>query len=185
MTHSHYIREYESSLSVDACESIIQRFEDDEKNQARILLPQHRSFTEINITPLSHWRDVHDMIINKTEETVFLYRNDIQLNPRHWPEEYGFEQIRIKRYQSQNQDEFRNHVDVGDHSSARRFLVCFWYLNTVVAGGETVFTLENTKVVKPIQGSVLVFPPLWVFPHAGRRPLQGNKYIIGTYLHYL
>ena len=42
---------------------------------------------------------------------------------------YGFEAIRMKKYMPNNIDEFKEHVDVGDYASARRFLVFFLYLD--------------------------------------------------------
>lgn len=185
----HYIRTYPHSLSPEACQSIITRFEDDCLSQRQITLPGHRSFTEINITPLTHWRDVNDLIIRKVEDYVFLYRQDIGIHTRQWSENYGYEQIRIKRYLPGTDDEFRWHVDVGDYSSARRFLVCFWYLNTVTEGGETTFSSSPDDppwLISPTEeGKLLIFPPLWMYPHTGTKPLSGIKYIIGTYLHYV
>ena len=42
-----------------------------------------------------------------------------------WPEQYGWEQIRFKKYEVNNKDEFKEHVDVMDYASAKRFLVFF------------------------------------------------------------
>jgi hypothetical protein len=56
-----------------------------------------------------------------------------------------------------------------------------WYLNDVEEGGETVF---EGFIIKPKIGSMLVFPPLWLFPHRGNPPISNTKYILSTYLHY-
>lgn len=184
-----FVREYPSSLDAETCNMIIRRFEEDTVNQEHISLIGHRSFTEINCSSTTQWHDIHEIIVNKTIDVLPKYCKDIELDPRQLPEQYGFEQIRIKRYVPNMNDEFRLHVDVGDHSSARRFLVCLWYLNTVAAGGETVFPWfmsdGSARVVKPIQGQLLIFPPMWMYPHAGNKPFSNTKYIIGTYLHYL
>ena len=90
----------------------------------------------------------------------------------------------MKKYVAEDDDRFDPHVDVGDHSSARRFLALFFYLNDVDEGGETWFTKMGIKV-KPEAGRCLIFPPTWTYPHAGLPPLNTNKYIIGTYLHYI
>jgi hypothetical protein len=66
---------------------------------------------------------------------------------------------------------------------APRFLALLFYLNTVIEGGETEFMNLNV-VVPPKAGSVMVFPPFWMFPHAGRTPRSNDKYVLGTYLHY-
>ena len=105
-----------------------------------------------------------------------------------FPENHGWEQFRMKRY-TPCQDEFKFHVDVQDYASARRFLVAFYYLNDVEVGGETMFMhtkdSQPKMVVKPKAGRLIVFPPLWTYPHLGAMPISGAKYIVGTYLHYV
>ncbi len=183
---THFIRNYPAQLHHEICELIIRRFEADTSHHSPIQYPQHRSFTEINIHQSDHWDDIQQLMMKKIKSIVALYQQDIGIADVHWPDVYGFEQIRIKRYLPETHDEFREHVDVGDHSSARRFLACFWYLNTVERGGETVFTLPyGATPFAPLEGSALVFPPLWLFPHAGKKPISSPKYIIGSYLHYL
>lgn len=46
--------------------------------------------------------------------------------------------IRMKRYMPNDIDEFKEHVDVGDYNSARRFLVFFLYLDENKEGGHFV-----------------------------------------------
>jgi len=95
----------------------------------------------------------------------------------------------MKRYEPNGKDEFAHHVDVGNYQSARRFLVFFWYLNTVAEGGETTFEYNKNHTpwltVNPNVGNLLMFPPLWTHGHTGQKPISGNKYIIGGYLHYV
>ena len=56
-----------------------------------------------------------------------------------------------------------------------------WYLNDVENGGETEFLNVS---IKPKAGTLVVFPPLWMFPHKGNAPISGSKYLLSTYLHY-
>lgn len=89
----------------------------------------------------------------------------------------------MKLYRKGTDDRFDTHVDVGNHDSARRFLVMFWYLNTVEVGGETVF--DNISYsVNPVEGRLLMFPPMWMYPHSGKMAVSDDKLILGTYLHY-
>ena len=60
----------------------------------------------------------------------------------------------------------------------------FWYLNDVDEGGETIFTEPLDIKVKPKAGRVLIFPPMWMYPHAGLAPKSNAKYIIGSYLNF-
>jgi len=110
------------------------------------------------------------------------YKDDCKIKEKQWPSQYGFEEIRFKRYLPNDKDEFQEHVDVGDYDSARRFLVFFLYLNDN-KGGETSFSEYDIKV-KPQTGRLLMFPPTWTYLHTGHKPIETPKYIIGSYLHY-
>jgi hypothetical protein len=77
-----------------------------------------------------------------------------------------------------------DHVDVGDSISARRFLVFFVYLNDVAEGGETEFPTLDLQV-SPKCGTILVFPSTWTFLHRGNVPISNDKYILGSYKHYV
>ena len=89
-----------------------------------------------------------------------------------------------KQYREDSDDAFADHVDVGDYNSARRFLVCFLYLNDVEEGGTTDFPKIH-HAITPKCARILVFPPNWMYRHAGRPVTKGTKYILGSYLHYL
>ena len=122
-------------------------------------------------------------------ENVVRYRNDCDVKPYQWPENFNFEPPKIKRYLPDTTDEFPEHVDVLDHETARRFLAMFIYLNSNF-GGSTELPLksqyDNHKFVSHCtQGSILIFPPLWPWIHAGRKPVDTPKYLIGSYLHYV
>lgn len=101
----------------------------------------------------------------------------------YFPMKSALEQFRVKRYRAGSDDRFDKHVDVGDHQSARRFLSMFWYLNDISEGGETVF--ENGPTIKPKAGRLIMFPPLWLFPHEGKRTISDDKFIVSSYTHYV
>lgn len=138
-------------------------------------------FTELNIT--QHWPEAHEAVFRALVPQFEAYSRDLAIGPHQWPDELAFEELRIKRYEA-GRDEFPEHVDVMDHPSARRFLAALLWLNDVRDGGETDFPLWR-QALKPSAGSLLLFPPLWPWLHAGRRPLSGPKYILTTYLHYV
>jgi hypothetical protein len=88
----------------------------------------------------------------------------------------------LKRYLDNGKDEFRAHVDAVSLASSVRFLVFFIYLDDNDKG-ETAF--PQLSVASPCKkGSLLMFPPLWPWLHAGLKPLNKPKYILGSYLHY-
>ena len=88
-----------------------------------------------------------------------------------------------KRYLPDTTDEFPAHVDVRDYATARRFLVMFAYLTDNYAGQTELEVLAGSSPCR--RGSILLFPPLWPWIHAGKAPVKNPKYIIGSYLHYV
>lgn len=93
----------------------------------------------------------------------------------------GFEDVRVKKYLRGSDYEFREHIDVIGKSSAMRYLTFIVYLND--NNGDTTFD-KLGLAVKPKRGSMVVFPPMWMFPHAGTCPTDADKYIMMTSLHY-
>ncbi len=182
MQLSDLVRVYPDRLSIDDCQTLIDGFEeraaDHVINQGEGAAPR---FTELNLTQC--WDEGHDLAFAAILPVFEAYSRDLDINTAQWPEELAFEELRIKRYRPSSGDEFPNHVDVGDHASARRFLAALLYLNDVADSGETEFPLWDQQI-KPQGGSVLVFPPLWPWLHRGRCTITESKYILSTYLHY-
>ena len=182
----NYIRTYQKKFSDDECSGMVNWFEvQDEHNYTEhTVLQGHRKFDEINLNKhreetMQTQLDIYDRF-GRILET---YKQDVKLHPKAWPEESKWEEIRLKRYKA-NSGNFLNHVDVGNHDSARRFLVVFLYLNTVEKGGETEFPTFDLKVSAE-RGKVLVFPSTWTYLHRGNTPISNDKYILGSYLHYV
>ena len=177
------VKIYDNAIEGDYCDFLISLFEGQPQLQVRVENENRPNFTEINLTE-NHKisRDitnVHNYLIKKTIE----YRDEYYkfIDDRVFPKEHAFEQFRIKRYNPGGSDLFDTHVDVQDYSSARRYISYLYYLNDVEDGGKTVF---NGLTIKPRKGTLVVFPPLWMFPHKGEPPISGPKYILTTYLHY-
>lgn len=144
------------------------------------------SFTEINVSSCTQFETINDFVFDTIQEYTQVYRSMMGIPNYAWPTEFGYEECRMKRYLPNNRDRFDEHVDVTDHASAKRFLVMFMYLNDVEEGGETVLHLGDTIIkVAAKAGRIISFPPFWTHPHAGLMPVSGNKYIIGSYLHFL
>lgn len=89
------------------------------------------------------------------------------------------EDVRIKRYFAKSSMGFDEHVDVVDHDSASRYLTGILYLNE--NDGDTIF---RDLIVKPSTGSMIVFPPMWMFPHKAKTPTDVDKYIMMSSLRY-
>jgi prolyl 4-hydroxylase len=174
------IHVHENVLDATTCKSLIDIFEKNKDKHERIEQNRTPNFTQFNLTQYSNeYKKIHNLVISKTLEYKKRYYEFI--DNRCFPEENAFEQFRIKKYNNDGNDAFDTHVDVEDHASARRFLSFFWYLNDVEEGGETVF---SDLVIKPETGKLVIFPPLWMFPHRGNPPISNVKYLLSTYLHY-
>ena len=182
-----YIRVYDDVADRSFCTSVMRAFDIDIPHQSYIDREMRPTFTELNMSQRylekdSTWVPLQEKMQQIFTDYVNLYMEDLGI-AQDFPAKYAFEQYRVKKYIPKI-NEFRDHVDVQDYSSARRFLVCFLYLNDVEIGGETAFPKLDYQI-KPKCGRLLIFPPTWQYRHAGRPTEVGSKYIVGSYLHYL
>lgn len=178
-----FIHVYENALESNICNFLIKTFEENSDKLERVENNGTPNFTQFNLTENSKINDEVENIHNFLISQVFQYKKKYYefVYSSCFPEDHNFEQFRIKKYNNDSKDLFDTHVDVRDYQSARRFLSFLWYLNDVDDGGETVFLGES---IKPRTGTLVVFPPLWLFPHRGNPPISNTKYIMSTYLHY-
>ena len=126
---------------------------------------------------------MHKVICQYLLSAVDHYRFNIKSFYAFAPRNLYFEHFRIKRYISEDKDEFDTHVDVWNKKNEERYLSFMWYLNDVADGGATEFTELDFKV-QPKKGALLMFPPIWMFPHKGHLLYSGKKYLLSSYLHY-
>ena len=179
---NNYISVFDNVLEEDFCARLVDKFERNKQIWVR-RDDKFKTFHEINFGQYPTFAEEQNEILAKVQPYVAKYVE--KWNIKFFPDQIGFEQIRMKKYEIGGADEFRPHVDVGDHASARRFLVMFFYLNNVAEGGETAFNGINDDIrIQPKTGRLLMFPPMWTHPHAGLPPITNSKYIAGTYLHY-
>lgn len=180
---NEFIQIYEGALESDVCDFLVSTFDQHTNLHERHDNDGKPNFTQLNLTQnrnlSSEISNVHNHIIKKVIEYRDLYYEFV--DKRVFPNEHAFEQFRIKKYNPDGEDRFDTHVDVVDHDSSRRFLSFLWYLNDVDLGGSTVF---QDLTISPRKGKLVVFPPLWLFPHRGESPVGGSKYILTAYLHY-
>jgi hypothetical protein len=178
------IKVYDNVLEPEICKFLISLFEQVTERHECYNNEGKPNFTQFNLTENKIISEEVNQIHNHIIKKVFKYRDMYYkfVDKVVFPEEHAFEQFRIKKYNIGGEDRFDTHVDVQDYSTARRFLSFLWYLNDVSSGGETVF---NSLSVKPKIGSMVIFPPMWMFPHCGLAPISNSKYIMSTYLHYI
>lgn len=182
MDSTHYIRRYEDVIEPDICQAMIELFESN-PDQYDVQDNALMDFTQINlIENEATWGQFTNYLAHKFSGLIERYKDDCGIEELiQFPQSYIFEQFRMKKYEA-DKGEFRLHTDVGDHVSAKRFLVFFVYLNEG-EGGNTTFPYHGVTVPRKT-GSVLMFPPTWTYPHSGDMPIGAPKYIVGSYLHY-
>jgi len=185
-----FVKVYDDVFSEEECNSLIEKYE----TFTPIATPfmrksdhswdtDYRSFMELDIARQGEFKEFIPEYYDRVHKVYDHYKSVV--HSPYFPTKYGLEDARMKKYEANSYDQFGWHTDVGDYPSARRYLVMFTYLNDVEEGGETEFESDFEFTIKPIRGRMVVFPPMWMFPHRGRQPISGSKYILSTYLHYV
>lgn len=177
-----YIKIYDNALSADLCSRLINNFSghgldthefyDDEYKRFNQLTLHHDDFKQ---------KELIDELLVIMQSLYMQYVQDTQLEQYQIPKKIGYEGLRIKKYYDA-ECEFKPHVDVVDYDSSKRFMSFLFYLNST-EDGDTIFFDQNLKV-KPVLGRVVMFPPLWCYPHQGSKSSQ-DKYILSTYLNFV
>ena len=184
----NFIRLYDNVIDSDMCSHLIDKFETHSEMHMLQDNANGTTLTVINMlgssdTPFSE--DVN-FLFKVLSENIERYKEDILKNEnQQWPKKYGFESPKFKRYLPDTTDEFPDHVDITNFENCRRFLVMFIYLDNNEAGHTLMRTLGENITIPCRKGSILFFPPFWPWLHAGRKPIDKPKYIIGSYLHYV
>jgi len=182
MILEHYVKIYDNALTTDECKSFIDLFESNEDKQEKYENNGYPNFTQLNLSLHFGNSELQKTLLAKAELFKKVYVEET--GSRLFPENYKWEHFRMKRYRNNGEDRFDEHIDANNLQSCKRFLVMFWYLNDVAEGGETIFTNPLDIRVKCKVGRILMFPPMWMYPHAGLAPKSNNKYIIGSYLNF-
>jgi hypothetical protein len=178
-----FIRVYDGALAPDFCSRLINGFEqatDLQRRNGRGVREglEQSAWTELNIGQLADPAFI-GFFLAEIERYLERYNQDlalgipVPLRPR-------TDRLTLKRYRPGADESFQPHFDSIDVVSAR-YMVFLWYLNDVTEGGETEFCDLGIKIA-PRTGRLLMFPPYWMFQHAGRPPVSNDKYILSTYL---
>ena len=109
-----YIWYKEDILDKKLCDRIVKKWDKDAKNQvesgsdnADQDINRHlRKGKEINVSKVAKddtpskpiWKKDHKLLVDRTVEVLKQYGEELNLDARHIPEKYGFEEFRIKRY---------------------------------------------------------------------------------------
>ena len=136
--------------------------------------------SQLNFTKKSYLNEeLFKVVCNYLLSAVDHYKHNIKSFYAFAPRNLYFEHFRIKRYISEDEDQFDTHVDVTNVLYECRYLSFMWYLNDVTVGGATELTGLDFEV-QPKKGALLMFPPIWMFPHKGHLLYSGKKYLLST-----
>jgi hypothetical protein len=182
-TLSSYIQVFDNALTPEFCAGLIAGFEQNAALQGRNgrgVRPglDESAWTELDVGKLADPAFMGFFL--KQIETHLARYNQARPLTIPVPESPKTDHLVMKRYRHGGQEGFQPHFDAFG-PACNRYLVFLWYLNDVAEGGETDFCDLGVKV-EPRAGRLLMFPPYWMFQHAGRPPISGDKYIISTYL---
>ena len=136
------------------------------------------AWTELNVSKLAD-ASFEALFRQQTLQYLDRYNERVRLTLP-IPPRNRLENLRIKRYLADQDDQFQPHFDALDYT-CNRYMVFLWYLNDVAEGGQTEFCDLDLRV-DARAGRLLMFPPYWMYQHAGLPPRSSDKYIISTYL---
>lgn len=158
--------------AVQGTEKVIEWLESKEWNDSLVgvsvgLPDKNMRNSHTQFVPMLSWTNpdfIHDM--NRSVWKLFdEYAKSWDFSFHH------IEDVSIQKYNSQQK--YKPHVDYGPGSE--RIASAVLYLNTVEEGGETYFPQFDFGI-KPVAGSVVLFPSNFVYVHEARSPKKGIKY---------
>lgn len=182
---SDYIRVYDDALPTAFCDRLVTAFEQTVEAQIRNGRGvraglEDSAWTELDIGGLAD-EAFRGFFLVQIEQYLARYNEEVKLGIA-VPFRPRTDDLLMKRYRPGGNERFQPHFDSID-AVAGRYLVFLWYLNDIETGGETLFCDLDVKVA-PRTGRLLMFPPYWMFQHAGLPPVSGDKYILSTYLKF-
>ena len=177
----NYIRCYENAVTNEFCDLLTTKFESQYFEHEE--WPKDKPFfTQTNLQKSGLWGDEVSHLKDVFEKYIKVYKKECEVDNNQWPSSFGLEPFRIKRYLPDGQN-FPPHVDVNTKNNCSRFLAFFLYL-TNNKEGSTIFTKHDVSS-SCTKGSLLIFPPNWIYLHSGEKCVETNKYIVGSYAHYI
>ena len=182
---SDFVKVYDNMLSKNTCRDVIQLFNNEayplERTEHHKKSPMFTQMMMTTVLGKSH--PLHKQCLNAFFRVLDNYKKDVPYAfdlPFSDPDNMIMEGFRIKHYQTNTEDQFSVHTD--GWNLPKRQLALFFYLNETEEGGETWFPMVGK--IKTKMGRVVVFPPNWMFPHAGLKTTgDSDKFLLPTYLH--
>ena len=180
---ARYVQCFDDAIDTDFCKRMIESFHRLARFHTRnspgaVTQLGESAWTELNVTKVAD-ASFEQYFREQVTRYLSLYNERVALTLP-VPPRTRMENLRLKRYSVDGGDRFQPHFDALDYCS-NRYMVFLWYLNDVLEGGETEFCDLGLRI-QARQGRLLMFPPYWMFQHAGLPPRSNDKYMISTYL---
>lgn len=199
---NNFIYLNQTSLSREICETIINLYEEDtDKFDGRTMGGVNKKVKDtidvmINSED-SKWKKIENLLNKELQNNVKKYITEINNTVKNYNTESTtnetvfkiFEknltiekQFMIQKYKSgSGKYVFHHDANIDWEQKKYRVITFLWYLKDVLEGGETEFCGFK---IKPEAGKLLLFPATWCYPHCGKKPISGDKYIITGWLYY-
>jgi len=185
MELNDFVMVIDNAISDDLCDNIIDVFNSHKPEISGVgkgsVVYDIRNSDEYNISIDHQLQALHKTLTNHIVNVYKTYQHEMPIGiMQHVPcenHEISIESFRIKHY-LKGEGYYHEHVDC----IGKRIFAVIFYLNTVEEGGETEFLHIDVEAVKPVKGRAVIFPTTWQYPHAGRIPIRGDKYIVQGYI---
>ena len=174
-----FIKEYQNALSPDFCNSLIEKFDQDDRKvqggTVRGVDLTIKDSLDLQITGLEGYEEFDNSLFESLAKNLIPYARDC-FTPCSFPvknlSDTGYQ---IQKTLPGSIGYVWHHDFIMAHGALPRVVTFIWYLNTVEEGGETEFI--TGEKIKPEQGKLVFFPATWTMAHRGLPPVSGVKYI--------
>ena len=170
-----YIKIYDGILTGEECKHLRDKID---QEQLVEVIDETFSYRTKAIHGAQGWADEDLVLTSLAFHASQEYFDEIKVPLI--PQIEGFESVHVIKMQ--DADFMDVHVDVNSQQSAKRYLTVMTFFNDFE--GEIIFPTIDTHII-PKAGSVVLFPPTWMFPFAIEHTKGSTNYFAMTYLHYI
>ena len=178
---SDYIFFYPDAIDTETCNLIINNYEADAEWKDSTFANAYENTGKSKVSMKERWIGGHRKYHKELKEAFNYCVNDyISVHDKIKILEYT--DFRINRYEANGF--MKQHIDAIHHSHGQKqgypHLTSLIFLNDDYEGGE--FVLCGNKYIEKIQGSAVVFPSNFMFPHEVKKVISGNRYSVMTWV---
>lgn len=183
---------FPETLSKSFCNELIDIFKNNKKYHYQGVTASgydsiYKETTDFNLLDNPDLREYTNHITKMSNEKINEYLKRFPSNSEFNTADYLFRLgtyypvWQLQKYKK-GEGHFKAYHTEGEYwEFHNRIFAVMFYLNDVPEGGETEF-LHLDMMVKPKQGTFLVWPAPWPYVHRGHVPISNNKYILTTWL---